>query len=156
MLRDDKVWAEFAGEDDPTGALCHEVARLRAVRNQSLDSGSPLQDRPKIITLCGSSRFVAEMAVLAWELERDKSVIVMGLHLLPHWYITKCRDHVAEAEGVADEMDELHLRKIDLADRVLVVNLNGYIGESTAREIAYANAHGKPVGYLEEVPDVTD
>ncbi|WP_238587953.1 hypothetical protein [Rhodococcus sp. 311R] len=41
----------------------------------------------------------------------------------------------------------LHLRKIDLADRVLVVNPGGYIGESTRREIAYARATGKPVSF---------
>ena len=41
-------------------------------------------------------------------------------------------------------LDELHLRKIDLADRVLVVNPGGYVGESTSREIAYARVTGKP------------
>ena len=45
-------------------------------------------------------------------------------------------------------MDELHLRKIDLADRVLVVNVGGYIGDSTKREIEYATATGKPIAYL--------
>ncbi|MFB7855096.1 hypothetical protein [Rhodococcus qingshengii] len=44
-------------------------------------------------------------------------------------------------------LDALHLRKIDLADRVLVVNPRGYIGESTRREIAYAHAAGKPVSF---------
>ena len=45
--------------------------------------------------------------------------------------------------------DTLHLRKIDLADEVLVLNVGGYIGESTRREIAYAIAQKKPVRYLE-------
>jgi len=44
-------------------------------------------------------------------------------------------------------LGELHLRKIDLADRVLVVNPGGYLGESTSREIAYARATGKPVAF---------
>ena len=44
-------------------------------------------------------------------------------------------------------LDALHLRKIDLADRILVVNPGGYIGESTSREIAYARAAGKPVSF---------
>ena len=47
-------------------------------------------------------------------------------------------------------LDELHLRKIDLADEVMVLNVGGYIGDSTRREIEYANAHGKPVRYLEQ------
>lgn len=44
-------------------------------------------------------------------------------------------------------LDAVHLRKIDLADRVLVVNPGGYVGESTTREIAYARGAGKPVAF---------
>lgn len=46
-------------------------------------------------------------------------------------------------------LDALHLRKIDLADRVLIVNPGGYVGESTRREIAYAQAVGKPITFTE-------
>jgi hypothetical protein len=46
-------------------------------------------------------------------------------------------------------LDTLHLRKIDLADRVLIVNPGGYVGESTRREIAYAQAAGKPIRYTD-------
>ncbi len=46
-------------------------------------------------------------------------------------------------------LDGLHLRKIDLADRVLVVNPGGYIGESTRREIDYARATGKPITFTD-------
>ncbi|MEJ7651743.1 MAG: hypothetical protein WKF57_22265 [Nakamurella sp.] len=58
-----------------------------------------------------------------------------------------------EADGpVTDEqktvLDALHLGKIDLADRVLVVNPGGYVGESTSREIAYARAAGKPISFI--------
>jgi hypothetical protein len=51
------------------------------------------------------------------------------------------------AEKVA--LDELHKRKIDLADRVYVLNVGGYIGDSTRGEVAYAMHHGKPVDWLE-------
>ena len=110
-------------------------------------------DPPEIVCLCGSSRYVAEMAIIAWALERDEGVIVLGLHLLPQWY-TSQRDHQAEHEDVGAHMDELHLRKIDLAGRVLVVNIDGYIGESTQREIAYAERQNKPIRYLEELNEV--
>ncbi|WP_342661915.1 orotate phosphoribosyltransferase [Demetria terragena] len=51
-------------------------------------------------------------------------------------------------------LGNLHLRKIDLADRVLVVNPGGYVGQSASREIAYARAAGKPVAFTEAVtPD---
>lgn len=107
--------------------------------------------KPKIICLCGSSRFVETMAVLAWVFERDEGVITLGLHLLPPWY-TPEESHRAEKENVTDKMDELHLRKIDLADEVFVVNLNGYIGEGTKREIEYAEKQGKTVRFLERTP----
>ena len=48
-------------------------------------------------------------------------------------------------------LDDMHLRKIDLADEIFVINVGGYIGESTRREIAYAEKTGKKVRYLEEV-----
>jgi hypothetical protein len=48
-------------------------------------------------------------------------------------------------------LEELHLRRIDLADEVRIVNPGGYIGEATRREIAYANALGKPVTYFHEL-----
>ena len=109
----------------------------------------PYQDNqvPKVITLCGSSRFCGVMTICGWFLERDEGAITMGLHLLPSWY-TPVESHLAEAEGVRDKMDELHLRKIDLSDEIFVVNLENYIGESTRKEIEYATQLGKPVRYF--------
>lgn len=49
------------------------------------------------------------------------------------------------------DLDALHLRKIDLADRVLVVNPGGYVGESTQREIVYAQAAGKPISFTDSL-----
>jgi hypothetical protein len=46
-------------------------------------------------------------------------------------------------------LDELHLRKIDLADEVLVLNVGNYIGQSTSREVEYAKKNGKTLRYLE-------
>jgi hypothetical protein len=105
-------------------------------------------EKPKIVVLCGSSRFVDIMAVCAWLIERDEKAITMGLlHLIPQWYLSPDGklpvDHLAEHEGVAAEMDELCLRKIDLADEVFVVDFSGYVGESTEKEIKYAKEHGK-------------
>ncbi len=77
-----------------------------------------MTDRPKIVVLCGSSRFVQIMTVCAWRIERDEGAIAMGLHLLLGWYPDCPADHLAEHEGVAEQMDALHLKKIDLADEV--------------------------------------
>ena len=106
--------------------------------------------RPKVVVLCGSSKFCQIMAVCAWLLERDEGAITMGLHLLPEWYSADLPDsHLAEHEGVSAAMDELHMRKIDLADEVFVVNYQDYIGDSTKNEIAYAQEHGKPIRWFQ-------
>ena len=116
-------------------------------------------DRPKITCFCGSGRFIAEMAILMWEYEKAGH-IALGLHLMPEWYGVQkgyCKPgegfhHLAELEGCADQMDELHKRKIDLADEIFVVNSGGYIGSSTRSEIEYATKHGKRIIYLESIP----
>ncbi len=103
---------------------------------------------PKIITVCGSSRFIEIMAVVAWLLERDEGAITMGLHLLPWWYcVDDIPDHLAEHEGCSDELDELHLKKIEISDEVYVVDQDGYIGDSTRREIAHAENLSIPIRY---------
>lgn len=98
-----------------------------------------MSNSPEVVVLCGSSRFCDIMAVCAWLIERDERKITMGLHLLPAWYSKeRIPDHLAEHEGVAEDMDILHMFKIDLASEIFVVNYNDYIGESTRREINYA------------------
>ena len=47
-------------------------------------------------------------------------------------------------------LDDMHKRKIDMADEIFVINVGGYIGDSTRSEIEYAKAHGKKVKYLED------
>ncbi len=90
--------------------------------------------KPKVVVICGSSRFVDIMAVCEWIIERDELAITMGLNLLPWWY-DDIPDHLAEHERCAEQMDELHLRKIDLAGEIFVVDagVDGkpYIGENT-------------------------
>jgi hypothetical protein len=55
-------------------------------------------------------------------------------------------------EAVRESLDGLHKRKIDLADSVFILNVGGYVGDSTRSEIAYAEALHKPITYLEPVP----
>ena len=47
-------------------------------------------------------------------------------------------------------LDDMHKRKIDMADAIFVINVGGYVGSSTKSEIEYAIAHDKEVRYLEE------
>jgi len=104
--------------------------------------------KPKIVVLCGSSKFVEIIAVTAWLIERDELAITMGLNLLPSWYPDCPADHLAEHEGCAEAMDELHLRKIDLAGEIFVVDWDSYIGDSTRSEIAYAEQAQKHIRYF--------
>jgi hypothetical protein len=102
--------------------------------------------RPTIVCLCGSTRFMDYFHEAGWQLTMEGK-IVLSVGCSKHLPA----DHGGEALGVeiAARLDELHLRKIDLADEVFVLNVDGYIGESTRREIAYAMSTGKPVHYLE-------
>ena len=115
-----------------------------------------MSEQTKIVTLCGSSQYTDVMAVCAWLIEKHENAIAMGLHLLPVWYPDCPPDHLAEHEGVADQMDALHLQKIDISDEIFVVNYDDYIGESTAKEIAHAIKTGKPVRYLTSDPIGTE
>lgn len=101
--------------------------------------------KPKIITICGSSRFIELMAVCAWLIERDEFKIVQSLHLLPAWYPNVPLHHLAEHEDCEVHMDALHLHKIDISDEIFVVDWDGYIGESTSNELEHAVKLGIPI-----------
>ncbi len=102
--------------------------------------------RPSIVAICGSTRFIAEIAICAWEFEK-RGTIALAPMLLPSGFAEG--SHKAEADGVKDKIDELFLRKIELADSVFVYNKGGYIGDSTRAEIAHAIKCGKSVIFLE-------
>lgn len=106
--------------------------------------------RPKIVCLCGSTRFMDAFFEAGWR-ETLAGRIVLSVGVVKSSEADETGGHGAEALGpeVVARLDELHKRKIDLADEVLVLNVGGYIGESTRSEIVYAEAHGKPVRYLE-------
>jgi hypothetical protein len=104
-----------------------------------------LRQIPQIVCLCGSTRFMETFFEVGWDLTL-KGEIVLSVGVCKH-----AKHHGAEALGpdVVEKLDELHLRKIDLADYVFILNVDGYIGESTQKEIAYAESLGKPMKYLE-------
>ena len=107
--------------------------------------------KPKIVCLCGSTRFMQAFFDSGWDFTL-KGYIVLSIGVCKH---AGAHGHGAEALGqdVADRLDELHLRKIDLADEVFVLNVRGYIGFSTNREIEYATKKGKPITYLEPLTE---
>lgn len=106
---------------------------------------------PKVVCLCGSTRFMNAFYVAGWN-ETMKGNIVLSVGVVKN-LITPDGEHAGEAFGdiVCRMLDELHLRKIDLADEILVLNVDGYIGKSTQNEIEYAQKTNKPIKYLEPV-----
>jgi len=106
--------------------------------------------KPIIITLCGSTKFYKEFQIAYYQ-ETTKGKIVLSVGFYPY---TQKEIH-GEEIGITKEqkikLDELHKRKIDISDEVLILNVGGYIGKSTQHEIEYARKLNKKIIYLEEV-----
>lgn len=96
----------------------------------------------KVVTICGSIRFWDKMQEMSEKLELEKGYAVIGV--TPH---VMERDFTQQEE---DLLDELHKVKIDISDAIYVVNVGGYIGNSTRNEIEYATNLGKEILYYEE------
>ena len=106
-------------------------------------------DKPKIICLCGSTKFKEAFDEANYQ-ETMRGRIVLSVGFFMHSTGNKHGEQIGATPLQKIALDELHKRKIDLADEVLVLNVGGYIGESTRSEIEYAEAHNKPIRYLEE------
>ena len=96
----------------------------------------------KIITLCGSTRFRDEYTEAQKRLTLEGNIVI-SVGLFGH-----SGDKEVWDENTKEMLDDMHLRKIDLADEIFVINPGGYIGESTRKEIDYALMTGKEVRYL--------
>lgn len=98
--------------------------------------------RPEIVCVCGSMRFAAQIREASGRLTLDGAMV-----------LAPGETSLVAAEPLTDEqkakLDALHRHKIDLADRVLVVNPGGYIGRSTHAEVEYARATGKIVTFTD-------
>ena len=99
----------------------------------------------KVITLCGSTKFKEQY------LEAQKRLTLEGNIVISVGLFGHSGDDEVWTEGAKAMLDDMHLRKIDMADEIFVINVGGYIGESTRREIAYAKNTGKSVKYLESI-----
>jgi hypothetical protein len=109
------------------------------------------QKKPKVICLCGSTRFTEQMLVKQWELTKQGNIVLSWCALPNSYFQTEDTHHIGDQEGVKEIVDEVHKRKIDISDEVFVLNIDGYIGDSTKSEIEYAKSISKPVSYLVKV-----
>ena len=98
-----------------------------------------------IITLCGSTRFKEQFLKAQKRLTLEGNIVI-SVGLFGH-----SGDDEVWTEGTKEMLDDMHKRKIDMADTIYVINVGGYIGESTRSEIEYALRTGKKVNYLEPV-----
>ena len=106
-----------------------------------------LEDRPKIVCLCGSTRFSeAFHEANLRETLAGNIVLSIGCDFKSDKDLELAGELTQEDKA---RLDELHLRKIDLADEVFILNVGGYVGESTRRELTYAQVQGKQLRYLE-------
>ena len=100
-------------------------------------------EKYKVITLCGSTKFKDDFIREQKRLTLEGNIVI-SVGLLGH-----AGDNEVLDNGVKEMLDDMHKRKIDMADEIFVINKNGYIGSSTKSEIQYAIDLRKPVKYME-------
>lgn len=98
--------------------------------------------RPRIITLCGSTKFKPQF-------EKANAFLTLKGHVVLTVGFFEQSEGIAITAEQALLFEQLHLSKNDMSDGIFVINVNGYIGESTRKEIEYARRTGKSVEYLE-------
>lgn len=100
-------------------------------------------EKYKVITLCGSTKFTDQFMEVQKKLTLEGNIVIS----------VGCFGHAGDI--FSDEqklmLDDMHKRKIDMADEIFVINVGGYIGESTKSEIEYAKKHNKKVNYLDNI-----
>ena len=97
----------------------------------------------KVITLCGSTKFKDEFLIEQKRLTLEGNIVI-SVGLFGH-----SGDDEVWTENIKKMLDDMHKRKIDMADEIFVINKNGYIGSSTKSEIEYALTTNKKVNYME-------
>lgn len=98
----------------------------------------------RVITLCGSTKFKKQF------IEAQKRLTLEGNIVISVGLFGHSGDDEVWTEGTKAMLDDMHLCKIDMADEIFVINVGGYIGQSTSNEIAYARSKGIRVRYLED------
>jgi len=99
----------------------------------------------KVVTLCGSTKFKDDF------LREQKRLTLEGNIVISVGLFWHSGDDEVWSEGTKEMLDDMHKRKIDMADEIFVINKNGYVGTSTRSEIEYATNTGKKVNYMEFV-----
>lgn len=109
-----------------------------------------MQGNYPIITLCGSTRFKEEFMEVQKRLTLEGNIVI-SVGLFGQSGDDEVWDGMDEGtlSKTKEMLDDMHKRKIDMADEIYVINVGGYIGDSTRSEIEYAKENGKRIRYLE-------
>ena len=99
-------------------------------------------NRYNIITLCGSIKFKDEFLKVQEKLTLEGNIV-----FTPNFFNNIKKEEITKE--LKKMLDEMHKQKIDMSDEIYVINVGGYIGDSTKSEIEYAKSKGKKVSYLE-------
>ncbi len=132
-----ETYCRVSGDGKPWQDI-NDAAKDRYNRMATMING----ERPTIVCLCGSTRFgEAFREANLQETLAGKIVLSIGCE----WHSDQALHLTSDDK---ERLDKLHLRKIDLADEVFILNVGGYVGESTQREIEYAWRAGKLISWL--------
>ena len=98
----------------------------------------------KVITLCGSTKFKDQFMEIQKKLTLEGNIVI-SVGVFGHF------ENLDISTETKTMLDDIHKRKIDMADEIFVINKDGYIGQSTKSEIEYAKKTGKKINYLEQI-----
>ena len=142
----DALWKSYSVEKEARLSECQRMLIvINALSEESTAPMTGIGKRMKVIILCGSTRFKEQF------LEQQKRLTLEGNVVISVGLFGHSGDEEVWKPGTKEMLDKMHLQKIDMADEIFVINVGGYIGESTRREIAHAEQTGKPVRYLESI-----
>lgn len=98
-----------------------------------------------VVTLCGSTRFKEEF------LKVQKELTLKGNIVISVGFFGQPSESEVWGKDTIYMLNDMHKRKIEMADEIYVINKGGYIGTSTKSEIQYAKSVGKGIKYLERI-----
>ena len=106
----------------------------------------------KVITLCGSTKFKDDFMREQKRLTLEGNIVI-SVGLFGHSGDSEVWENMDEGTltRTKEMLDDMHKRKIDMADEIFVINKDGYIGSSTRSEIEYAITTNKIVNFMEEI-----
>ena len=110
-----------------------------------------MEKKYKVITLCGSTKFKKEFQEIQKKLTLEGNIVI-SVGLFGHAGDSEVWENQEEntLTDTKKMLDDMHKRKIDMSDEIYVIDVGGYIGESTESEINYAKRHNKAVRYYSQ------